>query len=178
MKGPQEKEKDQNIAEAFLNKTLTAGIISSDLKAVIASMPIAIAVYDKNAEIIISSEVAKAIFSRFNISLEYFNKPVSRALNGETVSNFEMTVIFHDGGEVSLSINCVPMFTDEGKIACAIATFLEFTEYKTKEQTIIKLNKTLKALSRSSQAMMRAVDEKEYLNEVCRIIVEDCGYSM
>lgn len=178
MKGPQEKEKDQNIAEAFLNKTLTAGVISGDLKAVIASMPIAMAVYDKNAEIIISSEAAEAIFSRFNISLEYFNKPVCRALKGETVNNFEMTVIAHDGGEVSLSINCVPMFTDEGKIACTIATFLEITEYKTKEQTIIKLNKTLKALSRSSQAMMRAVDEKEYLNEVCRIIVEDCSYSM
>jgi PAS domain S-box-containing protein len=40
------------------------------------------------------------------------------------------------------------------------------------------LNRTLKALGRSSQAMLHAMSEPEYLNEVCRIVAEDCGYSM
>ncbi|HMD67454.1 MAG TPA: PAS domain S-box protein [Chitinivibrionales bacterium] len=41
-----------------------------------------------------------------------------------------------------------------------------------------KLNRTLKALGRSSQAMLHVRNEPEYLREVCRIVVEDCGYSM
>ena len=41
-----------------------------------------------------------------------------------------------------------------------------------------RLNRTLKALSDSSQAMMRATDEAGYLEEVCRIVQRDCGYAM
>jgi PAS domain S-box-containing protein len=46
------------------------------------------------------------------------------------------------------------------------------------EEELRKLNRTLKALSDSDQAMMRARNEPDYLNEICRIIVEDCGHSM
>lgn len=41
-----------------------------------------------------------------------------------------------------------------------------------------RLNRTLLALSRSNQAMMRAQDETQFLNEVCQIIVRDCGHAM
>lgn len=46
------------------------------------------------------------------------------------------------------------------------------------QEQVVRLNRTLKALSNSNQAMMRAGSEQEYLNEVCRIIVEDCGHAM
>ena len=41
-----------------------------------------------------------------------------------------------------------------------------------------KVNRTLLALRHSSFAMMHAKDEVNYLNDVCKIIVDDCGYSM
>ena len=41
-----------------------------------------------------------------------------------------------------------------------------------------KINRTLLALRHSSFAMMHAKNEVNYLNEVCKIIVDDCGYSM
>jgi len=41
-----------------------------------------------------------------------------------------------------------------------------------------QLNHTLVALRDSSFAMMHAIDEDFYLDEVCRIIIEDCGHSM
>ena len=41
-----------------------------------------------------------------------------------------------------------------------------------------KVNRTLKALSASSQAMMRASEEADFLREVCRIVQEDCGHAM
>lgn len=46
------------------------------------------------------------------------------------------------------------------------------------EEDLQKLNRTLRAHSKSNQAMMRAADESEYLSEVCKIVVEDCGHAM
>ncbi len=46
------------------------------------------------------------------------------------------------------------------------------------EAELRRLNRTLHALSRSGHALMRAIDEVEYLREVCEIIVEDCGHAM
>ncbi|MEW6585997.1 MAG: PAS domain S-box protein, partial [Nitrospirota bacterium] len=54
----------------------------------------------------------------------------------------------------------------------------DITERKKKETELAKLNRMLAALGRSSQVMMRAESESEYLKEVCRIIVEDCGHAM
>ena len=55
---------------------------------------------------------------------------------------------------------------------------IEITELKRAEEELRRLTRTLKAISNSSKAMMRATNETEYLHEVCRIIVEDCGHAM
>ena len=39
-------------------------------------------------------------------------------------------------------------------------------------------NRTLKALQESSQAMTRAASETEYLNEVCKTVIANCGHAM
>jgi len=52
------------------------------------------------------------------------------------------------------------------------------SERRQRETELSRLNRTLQALSRSSQAMMRASSEAEYLEAVCGVIVECCGYSM
>jgi len=54
----------------------------------------------------------------------------------------------------------------------------DITERKKKEEELNRLNRTLRAVSNSSQAMLRSTNETEYLNEVCRIVVEDCGHAM
>ncbi|MBF0484080.1 MAG: PAS domain-containing protein [Candidatus Omnitrophica bacterium] len=41
-----------------------------------------------------------------------------------------------------------------------------------------RLNRILKALSNSNYASTRLSDEPTYLQEICKIIVEDCGYEM
>jgi len=49
---------------------------------------------------------------------------------------------------------------------------------KRKEDDIRRLNRTLLARSHSSRALLQADDEAGYLNEACRIIVEDCGHAL
>ncbi|MDD5491480.1 MAG: PAS domain S-box protein [bacterium] len=46
------------------------------------------------------------------------------------------------------------------------------------DEELKKLNRTLEALNHSSQAIMRAENEASYLNEVCKIVCEDCGHAM
>jgi PAS domain S-box-containing protein len=54
----------------------------------------------------------------------------------------------------------------------------EITRLSNKEKELHQLSRMFKALTDSSQAMMQAGDERDYLNAVCRIIVENCGYAM
>jgi signal transduction histidine kinase/PAS domain-containing protein len=55
---------------------------------------------------------------------------------------------------------------------------IDITERKLAEEELKRLNRILKAISDSSQAMMRSTNETELLHEVCRIILEDCGHAM
>jgi len=75
-----------------------------------------------------------------------------------------------------LEISADPIFM-EGK-RHAIVSISDITGRKQAEQELRQLNRTLKALSNSNQAMMRARDEIGYLKEVCQIIVKDCGHTM
>ncbi|MGA2143290.1 MAG: PAS domain S-box protein [Brevinematales bacterium] len=56
--------------------------------------------------------------------------------------------------------------------------FNDITEHKQKEEEQIKQNRTLKALGSSNQVMMRAESQDDYLNQVCSIITNVCGYAM
>jgi len=55
---------------------------------------------------------------------------------------------------------------------------IDITERKEREDELHKLNRTLTALSNSNQLLMKSADEIDYLNGVCKIIIEDCGYEM
>jgi PAS domain S-box-containing protein len=59
-----------------------------------------------------------------------------------------------------------------------ISIIEDITERKRAEEQLVRLNRTLRALSSSSQALMHAAEESAYLQEVCKIVVEDCGHAM
>ncbi len=59
-----------------------------------------------------------------------------------------------------------------------IGTIQDITERKEKEKALHKLNRTMAALSKSSQAMSKALNEADYLKQVCKIVVEDTDFAM
>ena len=66
-----------------------------------------------------------------------------------------------------------------------IAVFENITERKDADEKLnetlknySQLNQTLIALRDSSQVMMHATDETDYLDNLCKIIIDDCGHSM
>jgi len=54
----------------------------------------------------------------------------------------------------------------------------DITERKQAEEQLKKLNRTLKALSNSNQAILKSTGEREFLQEVCNVITRDCGQAM
>jgi len=67
---------------------------------------------------------------------------------------------------------------DQYKRIRMFGTIQDITGRKLKEEALHKLNKTLTALGKSSMAMSLAVNEVDYLNQVCRNIVEDTEFTM
>jgi PAS domain S-box-containing protein len=59
-----------------------------------------------------------------------------------------------------------------------IALVEDVTERKRQAEEVRKLNRTLRARSNSNQALVRAQSETELLQEVCQIIVRDCGHEL
>ena len=54
----------------------------------------------------------------------------------------------------------------------------DITERKKAEEALRKLNRHLRAVSNSNQALMHATDEAKFTQEVCNIIINDCGYAL
>jgi PAS domain S-box-containing protein len=72
----------------------------------------------------------------------------------------------------------VPVFKEDGNIREWVGTCIDITERKQNEEKLRRLNRTLRAISSSNQALICATDEASFLQEACRIIAEDCGYKM
>ncbi len=65
-----------------------------------------------------------------------------------------------------------------------LSAMLDITDRKKAQDELLHLNRTLDALRKSGQIMMHSSDEEQYLNEVCKIIIESghmmvwIGYAM
>ncbi|MCL4393706.1 MAG: PAS domain S-box protein, partial [Chloroflexi bacterium] len=90
----------------------------------------------------------------------------------------ELGQVRRDGCEIIVNSRQVLHVDAHGRPAAAIVVDDDITALKKNEAELHRLNRTLRALSNSNQSMMRAVDESEYLHQVCKIIVEDCGHAM
>jgi PAS domain S-box-containing protein len=111
------------------------------------------------------------------------DEAVKQALAGKDGGAYhrEFRVVWPDGSVHWISSHGHVYFQGEGEQRRAvrfIGANQEITQRKQREEQLQQLNRTLKALKNSSQAMMRATSEAEYLAEVCKIVVQDCGHAM
>lgn len=77
---------------------------------------------------------------------------------------------------VWLDLSADPIIIDGKK--CVILAVNNITERKKREVEFNRLNRTLKALSDNSHILMHSNGEKEYLEKVCEIIINDCSHQM
>ena len=98
--------------------------------------------------------------------------------NGVTVTGQVMKIQRFDGSFGYIHNNGAPIFDEHGNVIGSAVAIQDITELKQREADVHQLNRTLKALSNSNQAMLHAGNETELLEATCRIIVEDCGFAM
>lgn len=103
------------------------------------------------------------------------NMPSTRALNGETVADVEYIISDAHGKDHMLLMNALPLQV-EGHVYGAVLAQVDITERKNKEAELGKLNRVLKAHNDSDHAMIHARDEQDFLDSICKVIAEDCGY--
>jgi PAS domain S-box-containing protein len=75
-------------------------------------------------------------------------------------------------------VTTTPMCNVDGTLIGSIHVARDITARKRQEEELNKLNRTLRALSDSNHALMLAENEIDYINKVCRIVINDCGYSL
>jgi PAS domain S-box-containing protein len=86
--------------------------------------------------------------------------------------------ILVDGNIVWVHEKAELEFNAEGLLIGGFGTVQDITERKIDEHKLRRLNRALRAISNSNQALMRATDEAAFLQQGCRIIIEDCGYTL
>lgn len=124
---------------------------------------------------------AEEVFSIFNgTTRRPAPCPIRRVLaEGRVVGLANHTSLrARNGTEHVIDDSGAPIYDDAGKLVGVVLVFRDITEKRRREEELSHLNRTLRALSRSNRAAIEAVDEAGYLGEVCRAIVEDCGYAM
>ena len=115
---------------------------------------------------------------------DIFKTAITAALDPEWDGqvDFEYKVTRPNGSIRWLNIKGHTEFLGTGAARRPLRAFgaaVDITERKNREQEVLGLNRTLRAISNSSQALMRSqtAPEGDYLAEICRIITEDCGYA-
>ena len=75
-------------------------------------------------------------------------------------------------------VTTTPLRDEKGIIIGSVHVARNITERKKAEEALNKLNRHLRAISSSNQALMHATDEATLTQEVCNIIIHDCGYAL
>ena len=97
-------------------------------------------------------------------------------LMGESVPLIEERIQCCDGRQVEVEVIAAPVYFD-GVMAFHVQ-MRDITDRKRDEGRIERLNRTMRAVSQSRLALLHAADLSSYLSEVCRIMVEVCGYPL
>jgi len=91
---------------------------------------------------------------------------------------YELKVKHKNGGLVQVSIFGMPRYDCQGSYVGSYTIITDITERKRAEGHISHINHTLRALGNANKSLLRASDEKTLLQDICRIIADDCGHSM
>lgn len=92
------------------------------------------------------------------------------------LNNIEVKVKKADGSPFWIN-SSIQTITFEGEPAY-ITALMDISERKKAQDELLRLNRTLNALGKSSQAKIHFDNELQYLNKICKIIIEDCGHAM
>jgi PAS domain S-box-containing protein len=96
---------------------------------------------------------------------------VSAARTGKRVDDFEVEVLFDDGDSLCLLGNAVPLFDKAGKPSGAVGAFVDITERRQVEESMLRSNLELKAFGNALTQDLR--DPLTMIVKFTRLLAED-----
>ena len=83
-----------------------------------------------------------------------------------------------DGSRIYTTLSAGPLKDAKGKYIGALAGVKDITARKNAEDRLWKANRELVALNRCNESLAHAQNEELLLKEICKIVVQTCGYKM
>jgi len=107
---------------------------------------------------------------------------IQRAFSGEATSipsvEYSAKDALGTGNKKWVQARIYPVKDNTGNIRQVVLIHEDITERKRVEETMRRLNRELRAISRCNEILMHAADEQTLLNDICRIVCDEAGYSM
>ena len=110
--------------------------------------------------------------------LEPFVAQWKAALAAGKPAELECRMRRADGEYRWFVIRAVPLYDENGRIVRWLGSNTDIEERKRAAEDLSRLNRTLQTLYECDQALVRASDERELLQAICRILVETGGVRM
>ncbi|MBN2240672.1 MAG: PAS domain S-box protein [Dehalococcoidales bacterium] len=98
--------------------------------------------------------------------------------NMASVDYYEYPILTRSGDKRIIAMHSTILTDETGNITGTLSSGEDITERKKLEQSTEKANRALRLISLCNQTMIHSTEEKQLLNEVCRLIVEEGGYRL
>jgi two-component system nitrate/nitrite sensor histidine kinase NarX len=164
----------------------------SRLKAIIENAPGSIVVADEACRIVLTNPAADSIYARPVPYGEDFEShaalalchpdgtpydprdlPLTRStLDGETISDLEMAILWPDGQRRHLLVNSAPIRDSQGQVSGAVAVFQDITQRKRMIRALQRRNRDLRRLNRLGRDLGATLDLPQVLDQVLGAIRE------
>ncbi len=112
-------------------------------------------------------------------------KELNAAVEQHAEFETEYRVVCADGTARWLADRGRASYDENGRAVSVAGVTLDITARRQAEETreqeeakLRRLNRALRAISRSDQALLLATNEAAFLDETCKIVVEECGHAM
>ncbi len=92
------------------------------------------------------------------------------------IQMFESTISYDDGTSRDVVFNKATYVDADGNLAGIVGTITDVTQSRKDQAALRRINRTLRTLTKCNETLVRAEDETNLLNSLCRVIVEDGGY--
>jgi PAS domain S-box-containing protein len=110
--------------------------------------------------------------------LELWSDHRCDAIEDRNRKNLVFRIVHADGAIRWIEHVCQPVVDESGTFLGTRCSHRDITERKKDEESLCRINRTLRTLTKCNETLVRAEKETDLLHAVCRVITEDGGYRL
>lgn len=123
--------------------------------------------------------MGRPVFELYHPSCrEMAREAFRRFIDTGEIGEIELQICTKNGRTIDVSLKAVAVRDNDGRILYSRSIWRDITSRKNLEREMQRTNRALLAFSWCNQALLASKDECQLLHDICRIIVEKCGYRM